>query len=71
MLLQQESNSDSDNPPATTQRNENLPNNNRCEQHLQFNHSWENTLCHVMKHQKKMYATFHWVVFDAITNREI
>lgn len=54
LLLQQTSNYDSDHPPPNTQRNRNLPKSNRCQQHLQFNLSWENTLCHMMKHQKKI-----------------
>jgi len=28
-------------------------------------------LCHVMKHQKKMNATFYSIVLDVTTNREI
>lgn len=71
LLLRQRSNYDSDNPPPNTQRNKNLPNSNRCQQHLQFNLSWETMLCHMTEHQKKLNATFYSTVLDVTANREI
>lgn len=53
------------------QRNKNLPNSNRCQQHLQFNLSWQNMLCRMRKHQKKCNATFYSTLHHINTNRGI